>query len=70
MSDAGNTHELHGIVNGVYNPPIAHADTPLVLVPSELFASWRAWVLGKRQNLAVYPGKEPLVEGVRRLLGG
>ena len=47
VSDAGNTHALSVIVNDVQNAPVAHADAPVVFVPSELFASWRAWVLGK-----------------------
>ena len=70
MSDAGNTHELSGIVNRVHYAPIAHADTPLVFVPPEFLASWRTWILGKRQNLAVYPGKERIVQGVQFFLGG
>ena len=51
------------------NAPVSHADAPLIFVPSELFASWRARILGQRHNSGIYPGKQGIVERVQFLPG-
>jgi hypothetical protein len=57
VSDTGDTDALGGIVNDVHDTPVAHADAPMVFVPSELFASRRARIFGKHEDLAVDPSK-------------
>ena len=65
VSDAGNTHALSGIVNDVHDTPVAHADAPLVFVPSKFLASRRAGIFGKHENLAIDPGKQRIVQRVQ-----
>ena len=69
VSDAGNADAFGGIVNDVHDTPVAHADAPLVFVPSKLLRSRRAWIFGKHENLAVDPGKQRIVQCVQFLRG-
>src|SRR5271169_898849 len=69
VSDAGNAHALGGIVNDIHHTPVAHADAPLVFVPSELLRSRRAGIFGKHENLTVDPGKQRLVQRIQFLRG-
>ena len=67
VSDAGNADALGGIVNYVHDTPVAHADAPLVFVPSELLRSRRAGIFGKHENFSVDPGKQRIVQRVQFL---
>jgi hypothetical protein len=58
-----------GVIQQVNDTVIVHADAPLVFVPSELLASCRSGIVGKRHNLAVYPRKQRIVEPVKLFLG-
>jgi hypothetical protein len=49
-------------VKDVNDPVVTNPNSPLVFIASEFLAAWRSWVLGKRQNLCVYTGKQPVVE--------
>jgi hypothetical protein len=57
MGDASDAHGLAVVVYEVNDAVISDTDAPLVLAAYQLFASWRPGVLGKRQDLTVYPGK-------------
>src|ERR1022692_2967142 len=64
-SDAGNADALSVIVDDEHHAPVTHADAPLVLVASELFAPRGAGIFSQRENFAVYPGKQRIVQRVQ-----
>jgi hypothetical protein len=65
VGDPSDAHDLAAVVDEVNDAVISDTDAPLVSVAYELFASWRPGVLAKRQDLAVYPGKQLIAKGVQ-----
>jgi hypothetical protein len=45
---SSDAYEPRLIVNNIHNAPVADADSPLILIAFQLFASSRPWVIRKR----------------------
>src|SRR5579859_4777037 len=68
VCNASDRDELRRVVEDVQHAPVTGPDAPLVLVAFQLSASRGPGIVGQRQNLPVYAGKQRIVERIQFLL--